>query len=671
MEEQKVPNYFLAQIWGGRADEDLIFQGTGFFVAPNLILTARHVGKEKVNNTTSSYSHQKMAICLPGNDSFIECREEWCSENRDIAILKLIGNKTWFPERVISLITGVCKRNKSAWSKQDWYTIGFPQSEKGQGIEDGIIENGYIPNDNQKGYPRRIQFTCSILHGCSGSPIVAFLNEQWYCVGVMYLGGDGKTNSMGFTADLVADSLPSRLTRQVSTVNIDTILSPSMNVNTSLHMVISGAAPKNQKTFLQRLQTNLPNYALLPMLPLLLVILIISIGWHFSHQIKDSQKTIAILNYTNTGPHALSKNLSEIIRERIEYYIKMQAGVFGYDENFKVIILAETAHSLSDAQQITARYPGKLVLWGSYAEAASGELIIQTNFTDSAYKNLHIQEVQRLKAEGELLSNNLESLLGKKTLAILHLELGHQARKKQQINQAAKHYQLAEKFDKPFTDPESLFNIEDQCNCTRSNIADAYRFISHPETEQLFQLISTSLKSEDRIGTGRFHEVKACYYADRNDFSAAEQEIAQAKHAYVGSNYVVGMRKEWCIKASISKRAGDAAKAEHEWLRCAEDMESKGPRDSESLELGSQAHFEVGKLLIRQEKYTNARAHLDESLRFLPSKEQKSEANYLISIIEDKEGSYKSALSGIEHSNQALALLPRPIPDALLGLLLS
>jgi hypothetical protein len=166
------------------------FAGTAFLVAPDLLLTCRHVAKKDlVFHIGKRASATRAAVRTLGAKSF------------DIAILQFqrsIGHAEPLP-----LLIGLRRDepNMSWLQAQTLKTVGYPHNERGATYHEAHVEFR-SPDFGQDGLLNNIQINFGLHDGRSGSPVFVSLPDgKRACVGMLYLGGEQSSTSRFYAAD--------------------------------------------------------------------------------------------------------------------------------------------------------------------------------------------------------------------------------------------------------------------------------------------------------------------------------------------------------------------------------------------------------------------------------------------------------------------------------------
>jgi len=196
----------------GRIDKNGVHQGTGFVVAPGLIMTNRHVLQELAVETQPNIWNFKdnLTINFGVNTYKILPSVAFAGEDRiegnvdfgrtDIALLRCEVNNRELPDPI------VFKREKSDLMKGRYvYTLGYP-GNPGPGNENFIVLRklfnyefgvkrvspgeidaaiGDLPDDNQHTV---FEHDCTTLGGNSGSPVIDFDETGLGVFGIHFAG---------------------------------------------------------------------------------------------------------------------------------------------------------------------------------------------------------------------------------------------------------------------------------------------------------------------------------------------------------------------------------------------------------------------------------------------------------------------------------------------------
>ena len=208
----KIP--FTVSIWSGDGTQKETFMGTGVLLNETTVLTCRHVLEQAWEFSQKRHGSKHAPwISHPSLQGKGFVAETFMVDSYDIGVLKL-----HMPMEVGSFPTILTEVTDAAWSSlkssehfSNCLVQGYPRSQGGH--QQHVNQ---IKRDELSGTTWRADTETIVRHkvkdhgienGMSGSPMLIAKANEWYLLGMAYLGGESATNSAVYSADIITEFL--------------------------------------------------------------------------------------------------------------------------------------------------------------------------------------------------------------------------------------------------------------------------------------------------------------------------------------------------------------------------------------------------------------------------------------------------------------------------------
>lgn len=658
-----LPEKFIAQVWCGSDAKSVSFRGTCFFIGEQLILTCLHVIKPYPDDSNSDKVCNYIEI--RSRDGLIRAEHKTHRTIReyDIAILEL---DIAHPERVLPILVGVTRELKASWLGKGWHTHGYPANSRGSRSETcQLVDPTSHIDDGDAQYPTRVQAgTGSIARGCSGSPICLFDKEQWIYTGILYRAGEGTRFCEGYSSDVIYHSLTLEEQAQVKVRKAQDccekqeVVSPdsfrsAVSVqpsSVSVSEATSAAAKKYRKDIA----------VILSYLFAVVLIMVGMVAWGISNKSREEleqQVNIAVAPYAPDTGNSSDSKLAKLIQDRIQTYVREHVSSSECGVRVNVIPLSKEITTKSEAAEAAEKYSSRLVIWGDYLVERNA-VTIRTHTLHPKLSNTETLNTQKLPSLSNVLSDSLELIIGKSALALIHLEIGV-SNAYNNINEARKHLQRYEQFDRAVTDPEALLNKPTGQSDFKLAVAHVYNEDKLLKADKILASAYDDCSPEDENCKAYVSMQRGCGLRDKNEIASASQFFDRAAQHYREANDTLGVASQICNKASLYQHAGSLSEALQLWDACEKEVDTMKTPDDRARTLRMLIAMSRGSIYRLQCKDEAAREELKKVKLAPDTKDLFSYANYNLALVEQKAENTKKAF---EYVSLALKHLPPDSP---------
>jgi hypothetical protein len=181
------------------------FLGSGLLIAPDVVLTCRHVVQQPDGAGGYFDDYIPVATQVGASGADVSGQVRAADNARDLALLRLTSASA---RPVVPFLTDL-KGAAEVWLRdQPWYGIGFPAEGRGEELRVYEVESvllGLRPGSHTLA---DVQLKGGLPEGFSGGPVLVRLQDGvWACLGVISLGGIRSATSRIIPADVVLEFL--------------------------------------------------------------------------------------------------------------------------------------------------------------------------------------------------------------------------------------------------------------------------------------------------------------------------------------------------------------------------------------------------------------------------------------------------------------------------------
>lgn len=653
------PRENLVQIWAGSARLGISLRGTGFFISQTKILTCKHVVNRDDFDIAFFEAAEVVEIRPTNGDKPIKVVNIRPTPGLDLAILELEEPRSC---HVVPLLFGLSENDDfyNKWLTSSWITVGFPAMNRGKNTErNSLTKRSDVPVDctGEQRYPRRVEFENGVLEGCSGSPIWIFINGQWICTGLMTKGGEGKTISSGYTTDLTIRSLRELGIDLSDIKTIEPSVAFSTVVGQATQPVNNPTTQATQSTLRSRL--NRHEYILAGTALVLFIMAFLAVGIYKKRThvtVDDNGDTIVFFRLNSSNAKPLDPDPTILIRKKLEAYIDVQNKSLPIKKKMRLIPLDESGGANCEALERAEKYQPRLVVWGNYLSTGH-QLSVYTYVWSSVLNKTWKSEPDNPTSLDALLGSSLESLMGKKLIALLHLEIGFFANRNHQNKEAENQFRLYENFDKRISDKESMFQQAKPDNHIRLVVTGVYRLAGNSQANKLIDSGSESCPPDDNNCKAQYDNERGCLLLSKGEVIAGQQLIADAQKKAIESGDLVRAEALYCNMAEALEKSNSNEEAIIQWRRCEAGLRPFLARDEVAQTGHRHAVFALGRLLhhsCNSKFREEARYYLESILPQEAKDREYAEARYLLAHMDAQD----SLINRINNIRLALLFLP-------------
>jgi len=197
---------------------DGIFLGTAFLVAPNYVVTCRHVltpANESMKTSCdvlfSGGGNEPNRIL--GTVEKTSGTQEENSEGYDLVLVRLADAPG---TRAVRLLKGFTFSDRHSLARAEWTVIGYSGRDASQYRRVEVIEAPpRFTATQDTGSLLEAQIDHGIANGCSGGPLLVEASREWFCLGMVYVGGEASATSRFVLADCIVDFLERTIPGQI------------------------------------------------------------------------------------------------------------------------------------------------------------------------------------------------------------------------------------------------------------------------------------------------------------------------------------------------------------------------------------------------------------------------------------------------------------------------
>ena len=217
---------YVFRIYGNTHDHVPTFLGTGFLIAPQWVVTCKHVVVEKAPYYGETQKRLQEQLFVQLEDSIdsrisIPHAKVKLHEDYDIALIELsnILDISYPP-----LVRGVTRALRERIKEITCSAIGYKMSTQGRVRGESFIKLR-MPEfkDGETHHLIEIQFKGSPSIGYSGGPLIYSTATEDVCAGVLYLGSEGASTARVFSSDEIYHFINKHTTIKPSQVDAQRI----------------------------------------------------------------------------------------------------------------------------------------------------------------------------------------------------------------------------------------------------------------------------------------------------------------------------------------------------------------------------------------------------------------------------------------------------------------
>lgn len=176
--------------------------GTGIVVAPNRVLTCRHVvHKRDAQGDISDTPVRKIRTRIGEGGEGIACKVVDFDRDRDLALLE---TKTHLEREPLGFLEGVTGEHVAPFRQLSWYVFGFAAEGTRADLRCYLITPLLHGVSVDTDFLSDLQAEGGLAEGVSGGPLLLQMpDETWAGLGVVYLGGRRAATSRIIPADVL------------------------------------------------------------------------------------------------------------------------------------------------------------------------------------------------------------------------------------------------------------------------------------------------------------------------------------------------------------------------------------------------------------------------------------------------------------------------------------
>ncbi len=198
---------FIVRVGVGASDGTHEFLGSGFLVAPDQVLTCRHVVQKQTPYGQSTEHVLTTPAVQAGDGPWVPVVNTAVALTADLALLTL-GTELAVPS-LPPFLWGISQAVSERLRTAHLLVIGYTQRDaQGPLWRHPLQDLWLLPSVREdSGLLSEVQLHGGIPAGCSGSPVLLPLGEHWAYAGIVYLGGERSATSRLILADPVVEFL--------------------------------------------------------------------------------------------------------------------------------------------------------------------------------------------------------------------------------------------------------------------------------------------------------------------------------------------------------------------------------------------------------------------------------------------------------------------------------
>lgn len=216
---------FIVRIFRIDDEQQPEFLGTGVVIAPDCILTCRHVVVEE--SLGAFYPEQAtptelLRIKTGDGNKALSIKEVITDKRWDLALLRLAT-----PLNVTTpvFLKNITRQYSSYLADSQLEAFGYPGTEYGDSLWRQPVTPKMQSFRSESDHLASLQLDGGLPAGCSGGPVLLEYQDQQLCIGINYLGGEEAASSRLIAADIVLEFLQEHTTEPPPQISTKTVFS--------------------------------------------------------------------------------------------------------------------------------------------------------------------------------------------------------------------------------------------------------------------------------------------------------------------------------------------------------------------------------------------------------------------------------------------------------------